>query len=70
VAVRQQLEGMFQATPRPSMEALQVICRDLNLSLETTRYWFQNARSAIKRARPDGPVEIGCRPEAEGPEEA
>jgi len=64
--VRQALEAQFAQTPRPTMDALQTVSRDLNLSLETTRYWFQNARSSMKKMRPDGSVEIGCRADEEG----
>ena len=46
------------------MDNLQAISRNLGLSLETTRYWFQNARSSAKKSRPDGVDDINCRPEA------
>lgn len=61
--IRQTLEQHFSVNQRPSLEQLQNIARNLNLSLETTRYWFQNARSGQKKGRPSDVAEIGCRPE-------
>lgn len=65
--VRQALEQQFNVCPRPSLDSLQTISRSLGLSLESTRYWFQNARSSVKKSRvsTDGAIEIGCRPEPE-----
>ncbi len=69
--MRQALEQHFAQNQRPSLDVLGKIGADLGLSLETTRYWFQNARSSVKKTRPsDGGIEIGCRPESGEGEQA